>query len=929
MAEVAFSSHHRSASSIGSMAGVTMAKGGPQIEMMPNPDFSFPMLPQVSSPRNMPRGAGSRRPVSMHSNAPSPQLSVPIAHRRVKSGAPLPTFSFNAADARGRQDSSTPPLTPDETDAVSPSRRMGHRRGGSELVGGDSRYGMGNAISSSPTKTTTLPLPIPSPVATRGHKHRRSGATSMSTHDATSIMHPGIAEPRLSSSLPSTPLEHPAITPPHHRAVSDADVTEASDPFGPPLDTVEARPPSRRVVGFADKVDYIPRPLSTISSETESSMSTVQGHSVNDSISSVLSLSSPSPPSTRNPRTSLSTTFEDGAKPRARSSLEVSKRIEKEGEWLRSSSSSQNMRRPLSESAASPNLSFDVPQAPASARPRNVHNKKHSLSQALGLDRRRSEPVISLKADEQARLSAISLHEEASKGHLVPEGSGARRLERRSSSRTIKDWAVSKMGIRSKEAKKVSAARDATATARPRSAGEASVPGKVPVPEPAAAETNLDAVFNTSMDVGDTARMGTPPQPRIEVSTPTPSHTSSFQSRESDDTSPVLDLDAALGPFKTPSSFQGTKQRRELHSSRLAKDFSGPGLHYHRRAESAPELPPFGFSRGSTASVTSLPDVFEGEGEEEADTASAVRPVSSRSAQDDEASIGIQVVDADADGVSPGSMLDWGPDDGLGIQRAEWEPERPTTSHGPNSRLSTPIMEQRRASSIIEETIPEELSPVEPVEIVESYEEPRASSLTKSSDSSETPTLLASHTGTLALPDGAQSLMTPDTYQTSTFSSPDFARRQGSFDTSRLGTSASSIADNRTMSSCADQGHEVRMSVDDVPSLTSSRSTMISTMHANTSRRDFSNNSGDRTPSVASAVLDPAVAAERRRKRASIQSLSQLVGNSFSSKSKATVESRPHTAVDSTMAKAPKKEHRLKKLMFWRSKSKQSLHSTS
>ncbi|KAK6394104.1 hypothetical protein LTR65_001950 [Meristemomyces frigidus] len=415
------------------------------------------------------------------------------------------------------------------------------------------------------------------------------------------------------------------------------------------------------------------------------------------------------------------------------------------------------------------------------------------------------------------------------------------------------------MGMRSKEAKRLSSARDA-ATVRPRSAGDASVSGIVPVDEPAAAETNLDNVFNNQESLSEPARLGTPTQPRIEVSTPTPSHTSSFQSRDSDDTSPVLDLDAALGPFKTPSSFQGSKQRRELHSSRLAKDFGGPGLHYHRRAESAPELPPSGFSRGSMASVASLPDVFEGEGEEES-------------------GVGIEVVDADANNPSPGSPFSWG---GLGIRGGDWEPERPTTSYGPN-RLSTPILEQRRASSIIEETIPEELSPIEPVEVVAAHEEPRSSSLTKSS--------------------------------------PGLARRPGS---------ASSLAENRTMSSCNDHhGHEVRISVDDVPSLTSSRSTMMSTMHGNTSRRDLSNNSGDRAPSVGSGVLDSNVAAERWRKRASIQSLSQLVGNSFGGKSKAAHESRPYTAVDSVMAKAPKKEHRLKKLMFWRSKSKQSLHSPS
>ena len=116
------------------------------------------------------------------------------------------------------------------------------------------------------------------------------------------------------------------------------------------------------------------------------------------------------------------------------------------------------------------------------------------------------------------------------------------------------------------------------------------------------------------------------------------------------------------------------------------------------------------------------------------------------------------------------------------------------------------------------------------------------------------------------------------------------------------------------------------MSVDDVPSLTSSSSTMFSTAHANNSHRDFSGSSsgyvGQRNSSGASSTLDPNMVAERRRKRSSIQSLSQLVGGSFGPKPKGSEEFRPKTSSAATVgsAKPTKKEHRLKKLMFWRSK---------
>jgi len=160
-------------------------------------------------------------------------------------------------------------------------------------------------------------------------------------------------------------------------------------------------------------------------------------------------------------------------------------------------------------------------------------------------------------------------------------------------------------------------------------------------------------------------------------------------------------------------------------------------------------------------------------------------------------------------------------------------------------------------------------------------------------------------------------LTTPEAYLTSTFSSP--ALRPGSFDTNRLDTAASSIADNRTTSSwtTGELGQDLRVSVD-VPSLTSSRSTMISSVPGNNSHRDFSN--AARTHSVTSQTVDSAVDNERRRKRGSIQSLSQLVSSPFGAKSKGVNDTRPQTSSEYDTTRTPKKEHRLKKLMFWKSR---------
>lgn len=208
-----------------------------------------------------------------------------------------------------------------------------------------------------------------------------------------------------------------------------------------------------------------------------------------------------------------------------------------------------------------------------------------------------------------------------------------------------------------------------------------------------------------------------------------------------------------------------------------------------------------------------------------------------------------------------------------------------------------------------------------PIEIVEDHEEPRTSSVTKSSDSSDS-TILPDGP-TLTLPAGEPSPLTPTSLAaSSTFSPPNYHGQQGFFDPSRLGTSASSMTDNRTVSSFATGEHvlDTRTSVEDVPSLTSSRSTMTSALHHTfpRERRDFS----DRSGSVNSVPLE-AEMSERRRKRSSVQSLSRLVGASFGeSRTRLPTEQRPQTAVPEGLQRdgKKKKENRLSKLMFWRSK---------
>ncbi|OQO10034.1 hypothetical protein B0A48_04390 [Cryoendolithus antarcticus] len=888
--------HHRHTSSIGSMTAGASVGPEPVFEMVPNPTFSFPMLPRASDPTTAPASSNPqrRRHLSVQLGVPSTGTPRTAAHSRATSA--LPSFSFNAADATGLQDASTPPETPTESTPATPNKR-GHKRRGSEFVGGDSRLGVDNAISTSPTKTDAAPMTLPSttlstlpPSNRRTHRRDRS---YVSTHDASEMMTPpSEVEPRTSSSLPTTPSGHHGDMPSlltGYPFSSESNTTAGAD-----RDVSPVRPTSRpgRSVGFAREVEIIPRPLSTISSGSESS----KGHSLSSSID-MISMSPGSP--SRNTRKSLDVhspmdSIDESS--RLRSSSEIGReQNEQEGQWLKSRASSATIDNvtPMTEST-SPALTFVEPTV-ADAQTMS-HRMKRSSGDGLGFDRRRSEPAMASKSADMSRLSALSLQEDAVEEQQYM---GDSELDRKSSTRKIKDWALAKLHRRSRDFNQKPGSPYASG-ARPRSEGAIHeiIPPNLeedPVPAPPMAETDLDTVFDATSDGVDTN--SSHDTTRVAFYTPTFEPTAMSRLESSDNT--MIDLDAAFGAVRT-SPMIGNSHRKTLHSARTG---GGPTAYLHRRAESAPMLTPFDFSRHSTTS-SAMADVFEEE--EEEDSNDGISP-GTHSGATQVSGMGILAGDADHAAAN-----------GLRISRGSWTPDRPSTSHGNmsfGSRLSTPAND-RRTSSIIEDRIVEESIPadvpVEPVQIVEDYEEPRASSLTKSSDSSETPTLLAVASET------ETSIMTPDTYQTSTFSSPDLQRRQGSFEASRVGTSASSIADTRTTSSgmTGEHSHDIRASVDDVPSLTSSRSTMLSTAHANTSRRDFG--ADQRTPSASSTNLAQGAAADRRRKRSSVASFSQLMSQSFGAKAKASEEFRPATA---GAAIKPKKEHRLKKLMFWRSKS--------
>ena len=418
----------------------------------------------------------------------------------------------------------------------------------------------------------------------------------------------------------------------------------------------------------------------------------------------------------------------------------------------------------------------------------------------------------------------------------------------------------------------------------------------------------------------ETASSNTPKLPRIETNYAAwkPRETSPLS--ETDSSASMLDIDAALKSFDSPSigpNFEDVTcggvsgSKRRMHSSGNTGGFAGPGMHYHRRTESAPEMEAidrsnFGFPRfGSNPTMAIEEEEEEDEGEE-----SILRQASGSTKSDHEehrvdqaTGLGVNIVEAETSTDPP-------------MQRGTRRSSKTFAENGnpatrPGNRLDAP-------------------NEFNEVEIVGADEEPRFSVVTKSSDESTiTPTLSrdpldarpVSAPLDFAMPTPALTYDgTPET--PSAVSSPDFSRT--SFDMPRMHTASSSITDRATLNSsrAGDHGLTLHSSVDDVPSLTSSASTMASGHPPRMSSSANTCSSTDR-PGSFSVPVPARTRPVSAGKRNSLASLTRLVGAGSYNRSKLNIEERVQPDTPEKLEK--KKGNRISRLMkFWKSKEKLS-----
>ncbi|KAI4217061.1 MAG: hypothetical protein LQ351_000369 [Letrouitia transgressa] len=892
-------------------SGYTMPSSATLPEPPPNPPFVFPMQ---STPN---AGVGQRASTLCSSDATDGRKTMNRSRPQRLSFNALPNFDFHPSSSSNDSVASDTPPSPTKDLKTSP-HGPGHRRNGSEFIGGDGKAGGLGLMSTSPTKGEGVLPPPPGsrsapPTGRRSHAHRRSGA--ISSHDLSVVLKPS-TETRGGSAptTPSNPTVEPNFPTAPHQSVPKSEINkplEISPPSSIHRGSLSFGTPSRTRVGFSDQLEFIPRPLSTISSETSSSLSTVRAnHSVTGSISSLLSGDQSSPPSIKVARSPSSS-------PPKRTELET--RPVTAGAVLgrahHASDPSEDMaliKRPSSASDAVEPHEIEDPdcKSPWTELFKGTHQHVEDRPDLGGYN-------ISVDSNpEESSQNKQRFTPSSSPPLIRPRTSPEPKVCKRQ--RKVKSWAGSLLARKAKD----------------RGIKQLQMGQKSPtIPSLRSFAPISDfSLEDVNFDEDTTCVISGPPPPllrpsRLETDMSLRKHQDMSRMTDSDSSSPMIDLDAALESLDTSplaSNFEDVTRggfstaRRRMHSSGGTGGFSGPGMHYHRRAESAPEMTPtnyhtFGFPRYGSNSA--MDDVFEEDEEDCGDEENLKEELRGLSNLTDrkEQSRGFSD-DNDGNESTLANHIQQRP-----RQRSTDLTMSVDTQHDHDledeERSRTPTHDAAAGS-------------YESVEIVGADEEPRASVVTKSSDGSTTTPTLTSDTlisRPVSAPlDFAINIPSPaftiPEHHSSAVSSPDFTKI--SFDVPRLHTASSSITDRATLSSsrAGEQSGDYRISVDDVPSLTSSASTMLSAHPARFSSAVPVGNSTDLSPSHSTA----GPAGNRlgsASKRSSLASLSRLVGSSHGERSKLNIEERVQP--DEAEKVEKKKGHRISRLMrFWKSKEK-------
>lgn len=918
-----------------------------------NPPFVFPGLPV--SPPSGPSSRPRRRPMSMADIQSRPRSTSPVAElERPHRPTALPQFSFNPGASIPADQESTavlsPPITPNSARTIpSPSRPAGHghRRGGSEFVGGSIRDGNSIAImSTSPTKSESgFASPGLQPPPRRGHRRGISGAIStndlpllrpqpdfMMPKGSSAPNSPTTFNPRESVLLPldnePLPLPDPANLAPSQTLTNTLENTINNHSIPVPTSPPKAVPSPRQSrlgrtrVGFSDTLEFIPRPLSLVSSDTSSTITARPSHSVSGSISSIVSAASPG--DRDSPATLIRSPTRDTVDTRpstAGAILERTANLKVAGSG-NTSPRRRNSIPTLLDAAKSDSVDVVNPTLIKTPKRWSFFSLDPFISSAPSSKHRSCSSSSSDSISKPVSGASSSEHESDSSEDegAAEDFAGSKKDQKRTSrKKRVKGWAGSILPIRSSKKRfKMHAVRP-------------------PTPPASVGPVEDDEDDDEVVDV---------PEVEIPLATPTVTVTESQPLEDISDTKlrsdeesayPMIDLDAALGPFNTPLPHNpewdaaqraaANNGRRRLHSAQVMKGFSGPGMHYHRRAESAPDLPPFDPGRAGIhrfGSSSTMADVFEEDEEEDGET---------RSRQPGDCS---NELEADENGDSGGEATppaatttttttkpaaDASNDNVANELSTKTDLRR--SSYGASSTDHSAAVLAVRAecskTSLREEVIAED-SPSIIFRSPSVFTGPTMDQQDSASSSPRLPTGVHRELSPVEVVQGIPlnnaTTITISPYSASHASSYPSPRSPMSIDAQRISSAPSSITDENSFHSLlmGEPGPEVRISADyDIPSLTSSNSTMTrESAFVPNARMSQPNLREQRPMSVSSAAFG--------HRRSSLVSLSRLISSSHGERSKLSMEVTPDSDAEGKKARSrSSKTKRLGRMMqFWK-----------
>ncbi|KAK1146530.1 hypothetical protein N8T08_002960 [Aspergillus melleus] len=882
--------------------------------------ISLPLPPQHSSafsqhfePLGQPPSGRSRRHLAMSTPLPNPPFVFPArdpdamprtAEPPSNARHSLPAFSFNPGAVQSTQPTlPTPPA----------NRPVGHRRRCSEFVGGEHMVGPGTVEAGQKAED---PAPVPGPAklpapgpgfsavgpGRRRHAHRRSEAVS--SVDLTAITN-AFGPAGLIGSAPCTPadgMRDPGTSDTPHKPISYS-ATALSRPTPPasPQITINGQPSNLSESEPPFVFPAVERPLSEVSRDSESTIQPPNVVRNNDTPAS--SANEPSFRTSQKP------------KPRPRTA-DASLMLDSSG-----SDDFSRAKRPLSAAGHSrfrKSMSAGILDAAL---------RKNG---GMGDGNRWSETPRSSSSDDDSLIS------------VEDQGTSKKSSKAKKRQKKVRSWAGAIL-TRGK-GKRIHSKPDT---------------GPKSAPPPVLTRTNSDLGSGLDVDFDDdtVVVIRTPTNPTAPVSLVDtdevdgqPSLESSWKPRSfyeqgthNDALSPIIDLDAALGPFNTPDMRSGnvpetgfSAATKRMYSGGRRGEFVGPEMRYHRRAESAPEMPPFDRSflnnRLANNSAMENPDVFY---EEEEDAFLAAT-----SESDEQASS--RTVAGDADKQSLGSKEssdtlthqagDSSTDPqqaGLGIQKHEMAgaPDSPITST--DQEAPKPAEPPTAADQLRNARNPFSNQPRSPVELVKQEEWLRKVPVPPSPDIS--PRFLPADHRPATSPMEFTPNIPPLSLQgvssasNSSFPSPDFPGSSPDFP--RSITTSSTTDRNFSNPSYNPSMEFPHASADDVPSLTSSASTTTNTLNR-FSATFFQRPrlSTDRAASF-SAAVHRRTSQANAPKRSSLASLSKLVVGPHAERSKLSHEEKPPS---DEPEKSKKKGRRISRLMhFWRTKDKDRLNDNS